>query len=857
MFKFEIYNLPFHGVRLPEIEIDNFSKQKIGASTDCSNFEYLSHLCYKGFENRIKNKQIDPEKAELYTKRCKEELKVFKDNDLVDYLLLVYDILSWCDENDIPRGIARGSSAGSLVLYFLCITQIDPLENNLYFTRFLNAGRLKFKIIDGVKYFEGKGLADVDSDISYLKRDKLIEHIQEKYKGKVCKISTLITLSGRILIKEVCKSYLEFTEEQSSEVSGLIQSHFGKVEKLTEAYKENDLFKSWTNSNTKHKECFDIACQLQGLNKARGVHPSGISISYYKTEDCIPTEISSLKEEVSSYDMNDISEINIKLDILGLKNVDINYNTCKLIGLDPNKINVRDCSIYEYLKNTDCYNGLFQLECGLTKEVVKKVRPKNINQLSACLSISRPGAYNSISDYLDYVHKGMIKKIHPKFDVVLKETGNVLLYQEQINKICLEIYGLSEYESDDIRRIISKKLSGEMERWEPILYQNGLKNNVSKETTKYFLDICYASSDYLFNENHCLSYSYMTAINTYLKANYPKQFYLSLLDMAKNEPNSRDVFGQIYSEMIQSDIKLLPPHILKSEINFKIEDDGIRFGLGSIKSINEKTIDKLQNFRSPYSNKFQIFQAANECKIPTNVMTALIMVGSLDDMLTETRSKTMMENYLWNLLTEKEKSAALKYGPEFKFDLITLVKSLNTTLKDEKGKQIIKDSRLGTIRKHFEPLYEIYKFNSRNERFCCHEMELRLLGFSYTTTLFDVFREKCTDLMTINEANSALNKENVHIVGRILEFKEGTSLKKNKYWKALISDGAGSTNILLANSAKDDKLENNADINDGAKPKVDDIVIIRGQKGADIIFARTVTIQKTKILEKISQLKDG
>lgn len=851
---FEKYNLDFHGVRLPKVEVDQDVKKQLGLPDNVDNYTILNSLCQKGLKIKIKSGKLDIKKIEVYNNRCQTELEVFKKHNIVDYVLLIYDILSWCDKNDIPRGIARGSASGSLVFYLIGCNKIDPILHNLPFTRFISEARLQSKIVDGIVYLAGKSMPDYDGDVSYIRRGELIAYIDKKYKGKTSKIGTKITLTGKILIKECCKSYLEYSEEQSQEISNLIERHFGKVEELASAYKNSIEFKQWVDSSPENSKCYKIACSLESLTKARGQHPSGIAISYEDIDTICPLDLSSSKEPVSGYEMTDMAELMVKCDILGLKNTDINDAVCKSINLNIEDIDINSREIYDYYKNTDNFFGLFQIEDGLTKDTVVQVKPKNIDELACCVSLSRPGTYKDIPKYVDYIHNNNLESIYPIIDSVLKSTANILLYQEQVTQICSEIYGFTEIDADQVRYCIGKKKKDEMAKWEPILFQKGEEKNIPKDVTQKIWNTIVASADYQFSKNHAYSYSYLTAINTFLKNKYPLNFFLALLNMAKNEPDTNEIIGQITKELPFFNIKLLSPHILRSDIETKIENNNLRMGLSLIKGISNKSIEKLQNFKNQYSNKWDIYMAAEQSKIGSGIFQSLIMAGSMDDMLTESRSKTLLEWKLWKELTVKEKKYAKELGLKFNYNLFDLVKSLNTTIKDDKGRPIVKDSRKQTLNKHLGPHWKMFKQNDKNIDLCSYIMEGWLLGFSYSTTLKKIFSKFCNDLVDIQEIKQSLENDHVHFAAEVIEVKKGRSReKKTEYMKISCKDNTGSLDVLLFNTSKRQTIDECCE-NNGRAPVSGDIVIIKGNKKNDAVFARNVSIQDISIYRKISEI---
>ena len=850
---FQPYNLELHGVRLPVIEIPQEDKTNLGLDSRSTNTEYLIKLCDSGFKKKVLNNKIDPKRGKEYEARCKLELEMFKKLNLVDYVLLVHDVLSWCDKEGIPKGPARGSSACSLVLYLTGCTNIDPIIYGLYFTRFVSEARAKSKIVGGVTYVSGKSMPDVDSDISYYHRDKVIKHIEEKYKGRTAKIGTQSCLTGKILIKEVSKCVLEYSEEQAKHLADLIEKHFGVVENLENTYKNNVSFQKWVDTSIENKKCFETACSLENLFKNKGCHPSGIAVSFDNIYDLMPLELSASKDIVTSYNMDEVATQVVKLDILGLKTVDVIAETCKLLKIKPEDIDINDQSIYDFLKTKDLFYGLFQIEEGLSKKVILEVKPRNIDQLAACVSISRPGAFTYIGAYKKFVNENIIEPFYPPFDNALKDTGNIIVYQEQINRICMEVYGLSPEDSDEIRRCVGKKDREGIKKWEPVIFQTGQQKNIPQEVTQKFWDTINKSADYLFNRGHGFSYATITAQTTYLKTNYPQEFFISLLRMAKFEPNPIEVISKINQELRNFGITLLPPHILNSDIDFKVVGKDILFGLGAIKGVSEKTIEKLNNFRHPHSNKFEIFAGAKEAGLSIGILASLILVGSLD-IKGQKRAKVVYEAQLFNVLTEKEKQLVISLGEQFNYDLVKCLRHIRT-LKTDKGKPVIKDTRYDTIKKHEAPYKEMLEFNSKNEDLSKFYMEKALLGYSYSVKLIDIYKNVAPDLITIDEVKSSLEFEKVHFMGEAVKVvsKKGKDSGR-KYIRVEVSDHTGSCQVLLCDSNKFAKVEEHLEEN--GKPVAEgDIISIMGTVGKDIIFAQKIGVQDVLVFEKISQIK--
>jgi DNA polymerase III alpha subunit len=349
-----------------------------------------------------------------------------------------------------------------------------------------------------------------------------------------------------------------------------------------------------------------------------------------------------------------------------------------------------------------------------------------------------------------------------------------------------------------------------------------------------------------------MSYAALAACTVYLKFKHPKEFFLALLEMTKHEPAPLEEISKIQKELRHFGITLLGPHILKSDTDFSIQGNDIRFGLSSIKGISEKTMEKLKLFKSEQSSKFEVFQAAKEVGLSIGVLSALIQAGALDG-FSASRSRVVLEAQLWNVLTEKEKILAMQYGPECGNDLLKTVKKLSET-KNENSKLLIKETRLVTIKKKYDLYLKIYQQNNKSESFANWYYENKLLGYSYNNTLIDIFRPKMPSLVSTAQISELGNNSIVYLVGKVEDASEWTSKneKKTKVFKMIVSDEFGSVPVLTFN----DKIEFNKSSNGDKLPEKEDIVIVKALKKQDCLFGETIGIQTLKIYTKLSELKE-
>ena len=840
---------------MPKFHIEERYIKQFGLKPDINTYDFLREICLKRFAELGLNKSED---KKTYIDRVKYELEILKDLGFTEYILLVWKVVSYCRENDIPLGLGRGSAAGSMVLYLLQITQIDPVKYDLFFERFVSKARAKKTIVDGITYLDGSLMCDVDVDVCYYRRQEVLKYLKEEFSGNTSKILTLNTLSGKLVMKECGKVAGGKEEAEMNSISKLIPKVFGQVKDITEAYDEVPKFAEWCDKNPK---VYKIALKLRGLVKNKGVHPSAILLSHNKLVESCPCELDSSKEPVSSFDMDWSSLSNVKLDVLGLRTASVVDACCKIlketkgIELKPDEVDLDDPFIYQNLFDLKQRHGLFQIEADANYEVCRKVKPKNLEELSAVLALARPGALAFVDQFASYTNNDVYEAIHPFFDDILKSTGGVCLYQEQMMKMAHKV-GFTLDEAELLRRIVGKKKVNEVKKWKKKIKDKIKENNLEKEIGDILWQVLEDSANYSFNKSHSISYASLAAITAYLKFKYPQEFFLALLQMTRYEPDPMAEISKISRELPKFNIKLLGPHLMKSEMDFCIEGKNIRFGLTSIKGIAEKSIKKLQSFKDQYSNKFEVFQGANEAGIGVGILSALIQAGALDGVFNKPRSYMVAEAQLWNLLTSREKTRAFEVGSQKEFDLREVVQMMNKDLKDEKGRPVIKDSRFGTIKKHFLPYREIYNKNKSNEDFANWYYENALLGYTHGKNLREVHQDY-SHLDSVEESLDKEQRSQATFIGTIEEaFNPTKSKKGTPYFKIQVKDESSVCTILMFTNKHKDNIQICRDSNGGSLPVKGNIVIVKGTRmDGDSFFADLIKVQDQKIYMKLSEIK--
>ena len=847
--KYTGYKTPFPvGVKLPEIKIENKYYKEVSCEESADNYQFLRKLCFK----RLQQKGIDKfDNAQVYYDRLKEELSIFQELGFVDYILLNWDIINFCVENDIPTGAGRGSAAGSLVLYVIGVTNIDPIEYDLFFERFVSKSRAKKIEHEGETFLDGSLLADVDNDISYDRRLEVIKYIEKKYKGKTSKILTLNTLSGKLCMKECGKIVAELSEMEVNHISDSIPKHYGIVAKLQTAYEESETFK---NHADKYPKVYKIAKKLQGLNKNTGVHPSGISISFYELDDIMPLQTTNDDSLVSAYDMNDVASLSVKFDILGLRTLSVVHDVCKGLGIKASDIDPHHPSIYAALSCLRSPQGLFQIEADTNFKVCKLISPQNLEQLSAVVAIARPGALDFKDSYATYVRTGEFQSVHEYFDDILSYTGGIPLYQEQLMKMAVKV-GFSLDESEQLRRIVGKKKVDKMPEWKAKIGDKIKENGLDPEVGEVLWKVAEDSANYSFNKSHSISYAYLAAITVYLKFNYPQEFYLSLLKYTKFEPNSHEEIAKISQELSYFDIELLQPDLNMSDIDFKIEGKNIRYGLNSIKGVSTKVLVSLLEFREDsFSNKYEVFLAAKQAGLNIGTLSALIQAGLLDSFVKHTRPRLVLEAQTFNILTDREKRNLLELGKSYDYDIITSIHDVKTQdMVGDDNRVIFKDKRFETFKKKYKPYKEIYEMNKVHNKYANWYFEEKLLGYSYSYNIREIFTYG-QDFHSADAVKDLEPRARVKFVGSLTDIIKRTSRNGNKYARLTMQDETGVLEGLFLDSEREGRLTNYLD--SGKKlPNKGDVVIVFGSKGDDIVFLDKIVPLKDKIYMKLSELK--
>lgn len=572
------------------------------------NYSYLKHLCNSGWHTRGLDK-LSEEAQTIRRERLDYELGIIHQMGFDGYFLFVWDFIKWARENDVYVGDGRGSGGGAIVNYLLNISELDPIEFNLIFERFLNPERVS--------------MPDIDTDFS--DREKVVRYITEKYgEEKVCQVINFSYITPCVAINDVGR------------VLGIPYNICKKISKkfLYDTFEEciennPNLYEEYTD----YKELFDIAGKISGRVRQVSIHAGGVGIVDTKITDYMAMKIGSKGEHVIQVDKKIIEEIGIiKFDLLGLATtLNTIKDAIKYIGLDNWDININNP---EFFNNKEMYellcsanvDGVFQVESQGMKDLLLRLQPSNLEDVSAVLALYRPDSMGALDEYIECKHgRQEVKYIHPDMKPILESTYGCMIYQEQLMDIVRKFGGRTYGGADLFRKAIGKKDIDLVKKESAKLYQEIIDNGYSEEIAKEISDNLSTKGGYLFNKSHSALYSILTLKTAYLKKKYPVEFFCALLNQ------KRDDYGALNKYIIDAKnfgVGLLPPHLNKSDRGFKVSDNQILFGSEAIKGVGEKFVDVLIEER--HKGNFKNFNDFYERMNPSNaVVIALTKAGAI------------------------------------------------------------------------------------------------------------------------------------------------------------------------------------------------------------------------------------
>lgn len=605
----------------------DFSKMHLPAYTIQSNLssaEYLKTLCYQGLEKRYKT--ISDELKE----RLESELSVIEEMGYEDYFLIVWDFIKYAKENGIFVGPGRGSAGGSLVSYCLRITDVDPIKYGLIFERFLNPERIT--------------MPDIDIDFEDTRRQEVIDYVINKYGSEnVSQIITFGTMAARAAVRDVGR-VLNINYSKVDRVAKTID----RRNSLKDEIKENEKLKDLMYNDEEIKMIIKFAMRLEGIPRHASTHAAGVVISKKPVDFYVPLYVQDGSVS-TQYDMTLLEELGLlKMDFLGLRNLTTIKNALSIIEktkgevIDIDTLDLTDDKTFELIAKGNTL-GIFQLESTGMIRFMKQLKPKNIEDIIAGISLYRPGPMESIPKYIENRnHPENIKYLHPLLKPILEVTYGILVYQEQVMEIVRKLAGYSYGRSDLVRRAMSKKkmkvmekereifIHGQVNKKGEVLVDGCLRRGVSEKVANIIFDDMIDFARYAFNKSHAAGYAMIAYQTAYLKTHHTVEFMAALMTSVLGNHTKLSLYIQNAKKM---GIELLKPDVNYSYKNFAVEDGNIRYGLHAIKNVGTGIIKEIILKRK--SGSFNSFTGFCERIEPSELnkrdIESLIKAGAFDE----------------------------------------------------------------------------------------------------------------------------------------------------------------------------------------------------------------------------------
>ena len=645
-----------------EIEFGVTKLPKYDVPEGYTSWEYLQKLCYEGLEKRYG----DP--SEELKDRLSYELETIHQMGYVDYFLIVWDFIKYAKDHGISVGPGRGSAAGSIVSYCLEITTIDPIRYQLLFERFLNPERVS--------------MPDIDVDFCYERRQEVIDYVTRKY-GKDCvaQIVTFGTLAARGVIRDVGR-VMDLPYAYVDSISKMIPQELGIT--IDKALKMNPDLKKLYDTDDTVTNLIDMAKRLEGLPRHCSMHAAGVVICQKPVDEYVPLSRAADGTITTQFIMTTLEELGLlKMDFLGLRTLTVIQNAVLLARrkqpeLNINQIDYNDQKVLDYI-GTGKTDGVFQLESAGMKGFMKELKPHNLEDVIAGISLYRPGPMDFIPQYIRGKNdSSSIIYDCPQLEPILAPTYGCIVYQEQVMQIVRDLAGYSLGRSDLLRRAMSKKKAAVMEKERKIFIYGDeetgvpgcIKNGIDEQTANKIYDEMIDFAKYAFNKSHAAAYAVVSYQTAWLKYYFPVEYMAALMTSVIDNPSK--VSEYIYA-CRQMNIKILPPDINKGEANFSVDGGDIRYGLAAIKSIGRPVIKAIVEDREELGlfQNLEDFITRLSAKNILNKRTIenLIKAGALDT-LGGTR-KQFMSIYVQIVdhVTQEKKNSMV--GQMTLFDLVS------------------------------------------------------------------------------------------------------------------------------------------------------------------------------------------
>jgi len=609
--------LKFEEKHIPKISVPS------GESLD----SFLERLSREGLERRFiphQERKDFKERSAQYWTRLEEELKIIKSMGYSGYFLIVADFINFAKSRRIPVGPGRGSAAGSLVAYALNITDLDPIEYDLIFERFLNPGRKS-------------SMPDVDVDFCMEGRDDVIQYVMNKYgKENVAQIITFGKMQARAVIRDVGR-VMDIPYAEVDRIAKLIPNTLNIT--LDQALRQEPRLEEMIEKDSRMASLFSVARSLEGLSRHASTHAAGVVISNKPLMEYLPLYRGQNGEVMTQYPMKDVEKIGlVKFDFLGLKTLTVVNDTIRLIEkergmkIEISQIPLDDPKTFALLASGSTL-GIFQLESSGMRDLLTKLRPERFKDIIALVALYRPGPLGSgmVEEFIKRKHgKGLIRYDLPELKEILEETYGVIVYQEQVMRIASSLANFSLEDADILRRAMSKKDPKEMEMQKEKFLEGARKNRINPTKAEKIFDVMSKFAEYGFNKSHSAAYALIAYQTAFLKAHYPIEFMAAFLTSEVQNP---DKIVKYIAECREMGIDILPPDINESHKTFAVSGSQIRFGLAAVKNVGGAAVDAIlteREERGRFKSLLDFCKRVDSRKVNRRVIESLIKCGAFD-----------------------------------------------------------------------------------------------------------------------------------------------------------------------------------------------------------------------------------
>ncbi len=589
-----------------EIDLSQIHLPRYDVPEGRDSFDYLVELCEKGLQRRYGKVTTE------LTERLQYELKTIKEMGFTDYFLIVWDFIHFAKTHGVSVGPGRGSSAGSLVAYSLQITDIDPIRYDLMFERFLNPGR--------------KSMPDIDIDFAVEGRERVINYVREKYgTDRVAQIITFSTMAARAAVRDAGR-VLEVPYGVVDKIAKLIPEGPGQM--LADAGELRKL----VATDPVAKEILELAEPLEGLTRADSIHAAGVVIGAEPLINVVPLQQKGADQEVvTQFSMKDIEALGLlKMDFLGLRNLDVIDKACALIGnLDIATIPMDDKKTYAMLAKGDAV-GVFQFESSGMREALRQVKPTVFEDLIALVALYRPGPMGYIPNYgKRKAGQEQVTYVDKRLEPILKDTYGICVYQEQYMRIAREMAGFSITEADDLRKAIGKKIRALMDSLKDQFLEGAAEHNVTPQAAKQLWEDVEKAADYSFPKAHAACYALIAYQTAWLRQNHPCEYMAALISSVMSTKDRVPFYVNACNEL---GIEVLPPDVNESMTDFAVVGGKIRFGLNAVKGVGEgacRSIIAAREEEGPFESIWDFAERVDPSVSNKRVLEALVKCGAL------------------------------------------------------------------------------------------------------------------------------------------------------------------------------------------------------------------------------------